>query len=102
PGGAHPRGLDLLAVPEAGGNAAPVRLLLRQDEGDATARAAGPAGPADAVHVALVVLGRIEVDHVADRLEVEPAGGDVGRHEGRDATAAEALERALTGALRHV
>ena len=37
----------------------------------------GTAGAADAVRVGLVVLGRVEVDHVRDVVEVEAAGGDV-------------------------
>ena len=45
------------------------------------AAAAGAAGAADAVDVALVVLGRVEVDHVRDVREVEAAGRDVGGDE---------------------
>src|SRR5216117_2342437 len=35
----------------------------------------------DAVDVVLRILGQVPVDHVADRLDVEPARGDVGGHE---------------------
>ena len=41
----------------------------------------GAGGAPDAVHVALVVLGRIEVDHVRDAGHVDAAGGDIGRHQ---------------------
>src|SRR5204862_354447 len=53
----------------------------------AAVRAAGAAAPATAMDVAPAVPGRGGVDNVADRLEVEPAGGDVGGDEGRDPTA---------------
>ena len=66
---------------EQRGEAADVVLLLREHERDALARAAGAARAADAVHVALAVLRRVEVDDVADVVEVEPAGGDVGGDE---------------------
>src|SRR5439155_8013825 len=100
--GAHARALELLSMTEAGCDAAHVRLLLGEHERDPLARAAGAAGAADAVHVALVVFGRVEVDDVADRLEVESARRDVGGDERRRAAAAEALERPLAGALGHV
>ena len=59
-------------------------------------------GAADAVHVRRVVLRRIEVDHVRDVVEVEPARGDVRRDERRHVAAAEPRQRALARALRHV
>src|SRR5690348_3172707 len=74
---AHAGALELLLVPEPCRDATDVGLLLGEHQRDPLAGASGPTGAADAVHVALVVLGRIEVDHVADRLEVEPARGDV-------------------------
>ena len=66
------------------------------------AAAAGTARAADAVGVARVVGGRIEVDHVRDLDEVEPAGGELGRDQRRDVAGAEALERPLAARLRHV
>ena len=69
---------------------------------DPACRSAGAAGAADAVDVALVVLGRVEVDHVGDVGEVEAAGGDVGRDERLHRARAEPAERALALALRHV
>src|SRR5712691_6623630 len=91
-GTTHSRTLKLLFVPEAGSNATDVALLIRKDERAATTGAAGTAGPPDAVHVALVVLGRVEIDHMADRLEVEAASGHVRGDERRRATRAEPLE----------
>jgi hypothetical protein len=82
----------LLFVPKAGSNATHVALLIRKDERAAAAGATGTAGPSDAVHVALVVLGRVEIDDVADRLEVEAACGHVCGDERRRAARAEPLE----------
>ena len=48
---------------------------------------AGAAGAADAVHVALAVVRRVEVDDVRDAVDVDAAGGDVGRDQRVDAAA---------------
>src|SRR3569832_607537 len=69
-GDGHALGLVLFGVVVVCGVAADVVLLVGEHEGDAVAAAAGTAGAADAVHVALVVLRRIEVDHVRDVLQV--------------------------------
>ena len=63
--------------------AADVVLLVGQDEGDRGAGTACPARAADAVHVVVIEVGRVEVDHVTDVVDVEPAGGDVGGDERR-------------------
>src|SRR5260370_15745567 len=102
PGTSHCRTLELFFVPEAGSNATHVALLVRKDERAAAAGATGTAGPPDTVHVALVVLGRVEIDDVADRLEVEAACGHVRGDERRRATGAEPLECALALGLAHV
>src|ERR1041384_7292631 len=62
PSTAHSRALELFAVPEPGSDATDVALLLGKDKSAAPPGAAGPAGPPHAVHVALVVLGRVGVD----------------------------------------
>ena len=76
-------------------DAADVRLLLGQHERDADAAAAGAAGAADAVGVDVGLLGRVEVDHVRDVVDVEAARGDVGRDERPHLAGVEARERPL-------
>ncbi len=76
---------ELLAVAESRREPADVRPLLGQHERDAVAAAARAAGAADAVHVVVVALRRVEVDHVRDVVDVEAAGGDVRCDERRDA-----------------
>src|SRR3954447_15201447 len=98
----HPGRLEGLLVAEAAGRAARPRPLLGEDERPRGAAAPRAAGAAGAVHVALVLVRRIEVDDVADVLDVEPAGGDVGRHEHRRLAVVEAVERALAGALLEI
>src|SRR5437588_3681629 len=83
PGGLHARRLELLAVSEHGRDAADICLLLGQDECDPLSGAPGAAGPADAVDVALAVLRRVVVDHVADGVEFESPGGAGGGDERR-------------------
>src|SRR5579875_703530 len=101
-GGRHSTALELLAVAELVRDAADVGLLVGQHERDPLTGATGAAGAADAMHVTLAVLGRVVVDHVTDRLEVEPTGSHVGRHKYPHTPRAEALEGSLTRALRHV
>ena len=76
--------------------------LVDADEADRLARRAGPAGPADAVDVVLRVPRQLEVDDDRQVLDVEAAGGDVGRDEDPDLARLEALERARPLRLRAV
>src|SRR5439155_3268356 len=99
---AHSGLLELLVVTEPSGDPARLGLLVREDEGDRRSAAAGPARAAGAVDVALVLVRRVEVDHVRDVVEVEAAGGDVGGDQRRDLAGLEAGQRPLAGALRHV
>src|SRR5207248_6078067 len=100
--GSHSGLLELLVVAESPGDPARLGLLVGEDEGDRRAAAAGPACAAGAVDVALVLVRRVEVDHVRDVVEVEAAGGDVGGNQRRDLPSLEAGESALARALRHV
>src|SRR5262245_15573279 len=81
PRGAHAGPLELLGVTEAAGHAARLGLLLREHERDRRAAAACAARAAGAVDVPLVLLRRVEVDHLGHLVEVETAGGHVGGHE---------------------
>ena len=83
PGDPHPLALELVAMTEPDRNTAHFGLLVRSHEGDAAPVSSGAAGSADAMDVALVVLGRVEVDHVRDVRQVEASRGDVGRDQRR-------------------
>ena len=76
--------------------------LARRDEQDRLAAAAGAAGAADAMHVRFRVVRHVEVDDVADALDVEAARGDVGRHDDVDLAGLEPRDRALALRLRDV
>ena len=76
--------------------------LLGVAERDRDARGARARRAADAVHVALGLVGEIEVDDVGDAVDVDAARRDVGRDEDADAAALEGVERALARALRLV
>src|SRR4249919_4070744 len=76
--------------------------FARGDEQDRLALAARAAGAADAVDVALGVVGDVEVQHVADARDIEAARGHVG---GDRDVAASVLDRgdgALARLLVHV
>ena len=70
--------------------------LARIEEGERHAFLARAAGAADAVHVDLGRGGEIEVHHVAERLHVQSARGDVGGHQHAHRAFLEALEHAVT------
>ena len=76
--------------------------LARGDEADRVAGASRAAGAADPVHVRLGVGGDVVVDDVAHPLDVEPAGGDVGRDQDVELGVLELLHRALALRLHHV
>ena len=77
-------------------------LLVGEHERGRGAVASGPSGAAGAVHVVLVLLRRVEVDHVRDVVEVEPSCRDVGGNQRRHVSALEAVQSPLAGLLRHV
>ena len=94
---------QLASTPALRGHLGHAVALVLEHERDAGAGAAGAAGAADAVDVGLVVGRRVEVDDVGDVVDVEAAGGDVGRDERvggarREARAASA--RAPSGSCR--
>src|SRR6476659_5748638 len=66
----EPGALELALEPEGHRHAGSVARLVGEEEGDADAGAAGAPGPPDAVGVAVVVRGRVEIDHVGDALDV--------------------------------
>src|SRR5690606_19390012 len=59
--------------------------LLRLHQRDRLPLGASAASTADAVHVILRHVGQLEVDHMGQLVDVEAAGGDVGRHQHPDA-----------------
>jgi hypothetical protein len=71
-----------------------IALVLRA-EAERDALAPGARGAADAVDVLLGDVGQLEVDHVADARDVDPARGDVGRDEDLGAAVLELVERAF-------
>ena len=76
--------------------------LIGADQRDRGAGRAGARGAADAVHIGLGLVGQIEVDDVADAVDVDAARRDVGRHQGADLAGAELAEHALALVLRLV
>src|SRR3954453_5748078 len=87
-----PRAFELALEPEGHGHTRGVARLVGEDEGDAHPGAAGAAGAPDAVGIAVIVGGRIEVDDVGDAFDVDAAGRHVGGHERVDPARLEAGE----------
>ena len=67
-------------------------VLLLRDEGEGVAHHLRAGGAADPVDVVLGDVGDVEVDDVRERLDVDAAGGDVGRHQHLQVAALEAGE----------
>ena len=80
----------------------PARHVLPVHEGHRHALVAGAARAAHAVHVGLLVLRRLEVEHVGDVVDVDAARRDVGGHEDVHLAVAERAQRLLAGALAEV
>ena len=76
--------------------------LAGVEEQDRFAAAARAAGAADAMHVAFAIEREIVVDHVADALHVEPAGGDVGGDDDVELARAEVVDDPFALLLRDV
>ena len=74
-------------------------MLARLDQGDRHALASGPARSADAMHVGIGVGRHVEVDDVADVVDVEAAGGDVRRDEHVQRSVAETPHDPVAGLL---
>jgi hypothetical protein len=77
----------------------PVFSWLGQGDGDTLT--AGPADPADAVHIGVGGTGDVVVDHVGELLDIQAAGGDVGDHQKVDAPAAQPAHDAVALGLVH-
>ena len=84
---------------EPAGHLAHLTALVRLDQRDADAGPSRAAGAADTVDVGLVILGRIEVDHVGDARHVDSARGDVSGHQRVDVTGLKAGQSGLALAL---
>ncbi len=68
-------------------------------ERDRLAALAGARGAADAVDIGLGDVGQLEIDDMADVVDVDAARGDVGRHHGAGLAGAERRQGALALAL---
>ena len=64
---------------------------------DVDAVGAGARGAADAVDIAFRFVGQLEIDHMGDIVDVDAAGGDVGRHQHARLAGLEHVQRPLTG-----
>ena len=60
---------------------ADVALLAAADKRHSHPAVAGASRSTDPVDVCLVIGGWVEVDHMRDALDVDPAGSEVGRDE---------------------
>ena len=74
-------------------------IVGRCDEADRIAHRVGPPGPADAMDVIFSVHREIEIHHVRNPVDINPARGDIGRHQNADRPRLEILQRAQALAL---
>src|SRR5436189_6111083 len=83
-------------------DAARLGLLVWQDERDSGTAAARTSRTARPVHIVLFLIGRIEVDHLCNPIDVETARGDVRGHESPHRPTLESGQRTLALSLRHI
>jgi hypothetical protein len=75
---------------------------LLTGEADGNTGRAGPAGPADAVHIVLRFIGQGVVDDMTDPLDVDPTTGDIGRHQHLDLPGTKAFQTVRPLGLGHL
>src|SRR5450756_1187585 len=80
----------------------PAGQVVPVDKGHRGPGVPGAAGPTGAVQVDLLVLGALVVDHVRDVVDVDAAGGDIGRDQHVHLARTERAERLLAGTLAQV
>ncbi len=90
---------DLEPALGQGLDAAQESLLARIAERDRRPRGASARRAADAVDVVLRDVGQLEIDDVANAVDVDPPRRDVGRDQDPQAAAAKGFQRALAGGL---
>src|ERR1700744_1040426 len=73
--------------------------LVVRAQADGHAGVAGAGRAADSVHIGFRHIGQFVIDHVADRVHVDAARGDVGGHQGAAGAGLEGGERSLALAL---
>src|SRR5262245_53582306 len=78
------------------------QLLSARDQRDRSALGAGPRGAANAVDIGFRHVGQVEIDDMADTVDVDAARGDVGGHQRADLSGSERAEHALAMFLRLV
>ena len=69
-------------------------------EGDALTAGPGASRTADAVHIGLGFKRHIEIDHMADLVDIDPASGDVCSDQDTNLTGAKRMEDPLASVLR--
>ena len=74
--------------------------FARMDKGYGGSLAARAAGPADPVHIRLRVLRDIVVHHMGDMVDIQAAGGNVGRHANAGAAVTHGLQGMCALVLR--
>jgi hypothetical protein len=77
-------------------------VIERGDDGNRSAGAARPAGAADPMNIIVGMVGNVKIEDVADRRNIEAAGGDIGGDEERNVALAELIERRRAGGLIHI
>ena len=90
---------DLELRPRGRLDVAQQSMLARLDQRDRHALASGPARSTDAMHVGIGVGRHVEVDDVADMVDVEAAGGDVRRDQHVQRAVAETPHDPVAGLL---
>src|SRR6185437_3683634 len=78
------------------------QFLAARDQRDRDALGAGARGAADAVDIGLRNVRKVEIDHMADAVDVDAAGGNVGGDQRADFAGAEGRQHALPVVLRLV
>lgn len=88
--------------PQLGKQFAGALLSGSRDQGHHSASSANPAGAACSVHIGFGVVGRVCLQHEVDVIDVNAAGGDIGRDQHFGSTLRKLRKIALSSGLTEI
>jgi hypothetical protein len=94
--------LDGEVIPQVAFDAVEVREIPSRCKGNRNACRSGPPGPSDAVDVILPGAWKVEIDYMADAIDINATRGDICCHQESDLAFSHICDGTIAGSLGHV